>query len=944
MSKFFLIDGMSLVFRSYHALSRSGLTNPDGEPTGAIFGFANTITSLIDKYEPKHMLVVFDTREPTFRHDMYDEYKANRDEFPEDLVPQLEKIKELLDLLGIPQFEKDGYEADDIIATLAKKATDEKIDAYCLTNDKDFYQLVTDHIKILRPSTKGNDLRVVDYPEVKEKFGVAPDKVIDIQALIGDSVDNIPGVKGVGVKTATPLIEEYGSLEALYENLDNIKSKSTRKKLEENKENAFLSKKLVELMKDAPVELDMESFEHKNTKFEDLDKFFETQNFRTLRKKWYEKSGKATPKEIEKMIKKEEEAEFDTIEDVDTDYKMISSKKELNDLIKEMEQQEILSVDLETSSLDKQNTDIVGIAVSFKEKTGYYIPVISDKEKDEIDPKDKSLFEEKEIDKNEFNRKLRAEKSLPTDYVIKKLKPVFEDESIGKCGQNLKFDQYILKRYDIELNPVSFDSMLASYVLNPDEKHNLDALSQKWLDYKPVPINSLIGEKKKTQKSMADLNPEDISDYACEDADLAFRLKNILEKEVEKSGQKELAYDIEFPTVRVLNTMEFNGIKIDEAALSEIRTDINERIAELEKEIYEEAGTEFNIDSPKQLGHILFEKLNIPPIKKTKTGYSTNVQVLNQLKADHPIAKYVLEYRQLAKLRSTYVDSLPKMVDKNTGRIHTTYNQTVASTGRLSSTDPNLQNIPIRTEMGKKIRKVFVASEKNTSLMSADYSQVELRIMAHICGDEKMIKGFSEGVDIHSATSAVLYDVSLDEVTQDMRRIAKTVNFGIMYGLGAYGLAERLNISRTDAKDIIDNYKEKYPGIIKYMDETVEKAKEQGYAETLCGRRRYFKNINSKNRAARTADERAAINMPIQGTASDMMKIAMINIDKEMRKQGVKSKMLLQVHDELIFEVYEDEKDKMTKLVKELMEGALSLGEVPVEVETGIANNWFDAH
>jgi DNA polymerase-1 len=935
-----MIDGMSLVFRAYHAMYRTGLTNTDGEPTGAVFGFANILTSLLDKYDPKHILVVYDTSAPTFRNDMYDAYKANRAEFPEDLGPQLLKIKEMMTLFGIPQMELDGFEADDLIATLADKASQKEIDSYCLTSDKDYYQLVTEHIKILKPATKGGGLEVVDYPEVREKFGVRPDQVIDVQALIGDAVDNIPGVKGIGIKTAFPLIEKYESLEGVYENIDEITSKSVKAKLIEHKEMAFLSKQLVTLKKDCPIEFNFDEFEFKNTKFDELDKFFAHEGFRTLRGKWFDRSGKAS---IGSLPEIDEESELETIESAENDYKIVNTKEDLENLITEIEKHDVLSVDLETSGLNKNECDIVGIALSFKEKTGYYIPVIDDRELEEIKPENKSLFEQDEIDETQFNRKLRADKSLPVKFVVDKLKPILESDKIGKCGQNIKFDQYILMRYDVLIAPIVFDSMIASYVLNPDEKLNLDALSEKWLGYKPVSIKSLIGEKKKDQKSMADLNPEDISSYACEDADLALQLKNKMEPSLLGTEQENLAYNIEFPTITVLNKMEMCGVSIDTDALEDLQAEISKRIDKLEEQIYDEAEEQFNINSPKQLSEIMFEKMGIPAVKKTKTGYSTNEQVLSQLAPMHRIAEYVLDYRQLSKLQSTYVESLPRMVFEGTDKIHTTYNQAVASTGRLSSTDPNLQNIPIRSDLGKKVRKAFIPSEGNI-LLAADYSQVELRIMAFVCGDEKMLQGFINGDDIHAATAAVLNDIAQEDVTQDMRRIAKTVNFGIMYGLGAYGLAERLGISRGDAKDIIDNYKEKYHGIIKYMDDTVDSARIKGYAETLCGRRRYFPNINSSNRMLKNADERAAINMPIQGTASDMLKIAMINIDKEMITRKLKSKMILQVHDELVFDVVQSELDELRELVIEKMRTALPLGDVPVVVDTGTGINWFEAH
>lgn len=940
MPRFFMIDGMSLVFRAYHAMYRSGLTNNDGEPTGAVFGFANILTSLLDKFDPKHILVVYDTSAPTFRNDMYDAYKANRAEFPEDLVPQLLKIKEMMKLFGIPQMELDGFEADDLIATLANKASEKEIDSYCLTSDKDYYQLVTDHIKILKPATKGGGLEVVDYPEVREKFGVRPDQVIDVQALIGDSVDNIPGVKGIGIKTAFPLIEKYESLEGVYENIDEIRSKSVKAKLIEHKEMAFLSKQLVTLKKDCPIEFNFDEYVFKDTKFDELDKFFAHEGFRTLRSKWFDRSGKSS---MSDMPIDNDSSELETIDSIDNNYRMVFTNQELVDLVAEIEKHDVLSVDLETSGLNKNECNIVGIALSFKEKTGYYIPVIDNSELELIKPENKSLFEQVEIDETQFNRKLRADKSLSVKYVIDMLRPILESDKIGKCGQNIKFDQYILMRYNVLIAPIVFDSMIASYVLNPDEKLNLDALSEKWLGYKPVSIKSLIGDKKKDQKSMADLDPEEVSEYACEDADLALRLKNKMEPSLLGTEQEKLAYEIEFPTITVLNKMEMAGVSIDTDALEDLQAEISKRIDKLEEQIYDEAEEQFNINSPKQLSEIMFEKMGIPAVKKTKTGYSTNEQVLSQLAPMHTIAEYVLDYRQLTKLQSTYVESLPRMVFEGTNKIHTTYNQAVASTGRLSSTDPNLQNIPIRSDLGKKVRKAFIPSEGNI-LLAADYSQVELRIMAFVCGDEKMLQGFINGDDIHAATAAVLNDIPQEDVTQDMRRIAKTVNFGIMYGLGAYGLAERLGISRGDAKDIIDNYKEKYHGIIKYMDDTVDSARIKGYAETLCGRRRYFPNINSSNKMLKNADERAAINMPIQGTASDMLKIAMINIDKEMTVREMKSKMILQVHDELVFDVVQSELDELRELVIEKMRTALPLGDVPVVVDTGTGINWFEAH
>ncbi len=931
----YLIDGMSFVFRAFHAMQQSGLKSPDGTPTGAVFGFINSITSILDNYKPEQISVVFDTSAPTFRHKKYVEYKANREAFPEDLIPQLELIKKFLDLAGIHRIEKDGFEADDIIGTLAKKASSENIDVKCLTSDKDFYQLVDDHISLLKPQFKGNGFDTVGFTEVNNKFGVSPDKVIDVLAIIGDSVDNVPGVKGVGEKSAIPLVQEYGSLESIYENLDKIIKKAVKNKLEEHKEKAFISRDLVTIDINVPIEPGDVEFSLKKPDFPQLDMLFQSLGFRQIREKWRDRSGMT----IVEM--KESKQEFDnsgtqSIKSVEHEYVLVDSEEKLDDMLSDLEKHQLICFDLETSSLDRDTCTVVGIALSGEENKAFYIG-FDERDNIELKQKGEGLFAGNEIQEE-------YENCLPVMKTLDKLKPILESPGIGKCGQNSKFDTYILSRYGVEVTPVVFDSMLASYLLDPDEKHGMDALALKWLQYETVSIKSLIGEKKKEQKSMRSLHPAEICDYACEDADITLKLCNLLKKELEEAKLTQLGEKVEFPMVEVLTRMERNGIALDTETLSELSVEIADRAKELTSEIYEEAGSEFNIDSPKQLGHILFEKMMIPPVKKTKSGFSTDVQVLNQLADIYPIADKVLEYRQLVKLKSTYIDALPKLVNPLTGRIHTTYNQTVASTGRLSSTDPNLQNIPIRSELGKEVRRAFVTGTEGNLIFSADYSQVELRIMAYICNDKQMVDGFKQGLDIHAATSAVLYGVSLDEVTQDMRRIAKTVNFGIMYGLGAFGLSQRLNIPRKEAAEIIDNYIEKYPGIRKYIDLTIESTRKKGYAETLMGRRRHFPQIRSENRNLRTAAERGAINMPIQGTAADMMKVAMIRIDEELRRRNLKSLMMLQVHDELVFEAIPEELDELQEVVINGMQRALPLGEVPVVVDTGTGRNWFEAH
>ncbi|MCX7736379.1 MAG: DNA polymerase I [Candidatus Kapabacteria bacterium] len=948
MAKIYLVDGMSLVFRAYHAMQRTNLRSPSGEPTFALFGFTNILTALLEKEKPEYLAVVFDTAEPTFRHDLFTDYKANRDAFPDDLAPQLPKIKELLDALNISRIELDGYEADDIIGTISVKESLNGNEVICLTNDKDYYQLVNDKIKIYKPSRLSNeDFDVVTTEKVFEKFGVSPEKVIDVLAIIGDSVDNVPGVKGVGEKTAIPLIQKFGSLEALYDNIDAIDKESLRKKLEENKQNAFLSKELVTIDTNVPIEINLENLKVKPPDFEKLDKFFLSSGFNTLRKRWLEKKGNyiedennldETPDEILKVQEevKDETTVFKTIKDIDAKYYLINTSDKFNELLNKLHDIEEFAIDLETDSLDRDNCKIVGIAISFIENEAYYIAVYDDFESKSVNSGDGSLFDVTDSDNNATND------SISLTYVIKYIRNLLTNPKIKKIGQNIKFDAYILNRYGIELSPITFDTMLASYVINPDDRHNLDAISKKWLRYVPIPISQLIGEKKSKQISMKDVPLEDISIYACEDADLALKLKNVLEKKLKDEKLEKLAFDIEFPMIEVLVKVESNGVAIDSDALAEISTYLTQQAASLTEKIYEEAGTTFNIDSPKQLSFILFEKLQIPSITKTKTGFSTDVQVLSQLAPYHPIAKYILDYRQIVKLKNTYVDALPKLVNPKTGRIHTTYNQTVASTGRLSSTDPNLQNIPIRTEFGKEVRKAFVPQSKDRLIFAADYSQIELRIMAYYSEDRQLIEAFKNGLDIHASTAAILFNKPINEVTSDMRRIAKTVNFGIMYGLGSYGLSQRIGLSKKESQSIIDNYFKSYPGIKKYMDMTIKLAQEKGYAETLCGRRRYFEQINSQNKMLRTAAERAAINMPIQGSASDMMKIAMINIHNEMKKQKMNSMMIMQVHDELVFEVYKDEADDLKSLVIELMESALPLGDVPIVVDSGFGANWLE--
>ncbi|MBI5325120.1 MAG: DNA polymerase I [Ignavibacteriae bacterium] len=955
MSKLYLIDGMSIVFRAYHAMAQSNLKSPAGEPTGAVFSFVNIITSFLEKEKPELIAVAFDRSEPTFRHEKYPLYKANRAAFPEELVPQLARIKDFLDYLKIPRIEMPGYEADDIIGTLSKIASDREIEVACLTSDKDFYQLVNDKVKLYKPGKKpGEDFDIIDVEGVYEKFGVPPLKVIDVLALVGDTADNIPGVKGVGDKTAIPLIQNYGSVEGVYENIDKIQSASLKTKLINEKESAFLAKELVTILTDIPLDTKLENLKLNKPDYTKLDELFANLGFHQIRKKWQSKAVENMDTFTSNLAVVDENAiekdQYSDINKIQKEYFLINTFFELDKIISELENSKLIALDTETSSLDRLTCDIVGISLSAKEGRAFYIATYNDNEifipkKDEDTNEQSSLFAS--ANSSEVIQKTKTkmnEGKLPIREVVEKLNRIFNNKSIGKCGQNIKFDTFILQRFGAVISPVVFDSMIASYLINPDESHNLDALSRKWLNYSPIPIESLIGEKKSKQISMADIEPEKIYEYACEDADFALRLSNCLKPELEKAKLSKLANEVEFPLIEVLTKMESNGITIDTNILKEISEQIKIDSKSLTEYIYKEAGIQFNIDSPKQLGHILFEKLQIPATKRGKTGYSTDVQVLTDLAETYPIANMILEYRQLTKLKSTYVDALPQMINPGTKRIHTTYNQTIAGTGRLSSIDPNLQNIPIRTELGRKIRLAFIPENEYCLILSADYSQIELRIMAYYTGDENLKKAFIENRDIHSATASILFDTEIDKVDSNMRRVAKTVNFGIMYGLGSFGLAQRLGLTKTEAQKIIDNYFNKYPGIKKYIESTIASTRQKGYAETLLGRRKFYPNIKSNNHNLRTADERAAINMPIQGTAADMLKIAMIRLDKAMVRENIKSLMLLQVHDELVFEIYPDELDKMKSIIKYEMENALPIGEIPVRVEIGIGKNWYEAH
>ncbi len=936
--RFFILDGTALAYRAYFAMISHPLVNSKGQNTSAVFGFANYLMKIISDEKPDYIVSVFDTGEPTFRHKMYPEYKATREKMPEDMIIQLGHIKKMLNAFGVPTIERPGYEADDVIGTLANIAAKEGIDVFMVTGDKDFMQLVTPKIKMYKPGRSGTDVEIVDEKAVREKFGVGPEQVVEVMALTGDSVDNVPGIKGIGEKTAIPLIQEYGTLEKVLSSADKIEKPALREKLRQGSEMARLSKKLVTIKTDVPLGVDFHTLKEKKSDAGEVARVFNEMEFRTLLKKAQQvaemggerveelETGDRRP-ETEETESGQDEAEkegggYENISTVKHSYKLLTTAPELQKLVQKLKTSEVISIDTETTDINPLNAELVGISLSVKPHEAFYVSILSG---------DADLFSSTE-----------ARTGIEAVEAIGILKPIFESKKIKKIGQNLKYDMLVLSNYGVETQGVSFDSMVAAYVLDADGQHNLDSLAKRYLNYVPVPIEDLIG-KGKNQKNMREVDPKVVTEYSGEDADVALQLMDVLQKGLDKVNLAKLCEKVEFPLIEVLTAIERIGVKIDTDILSDISKELARMIENLGDEIYKLAGTEFNINSPKQLGEILFNKMKLVPTKKTKTGFSTDVFVLEELSNEHPIAANILDYRKLTKLKGTYVDALPNLINLRTGRVHTSFNQTVAATGRLSSSDPNLQNIPIRGEIGKEIRKAFVPGEKGWTLVSADYSQIELRVMAHICKDEGLIEAFNKHEDIHRTTASKVFGVPPDKVTSDMRRKAKEVNFGLLYGIGPYGLKIRLGISQSEAKDVIDTYFARFPRVREYINGTLDFARKHGYVETLLGRRRYLANINSKNAAVRMAEERQAINMPIQGTAADMIKLAMIDIHREMKKRKMNSNMILQVHDELVFEAPRNELKDLEQLVKEKMMNALKLS-VPVDVEVGTGPNWLDAH
>lgn len=942
MKKLFLLDAFALIYRSYFAFANAPRINSKGLNTSAVFGFTNTLLELIRKEQPTHIAVVFDTEKPTHRHIEYVEYKANRNEMPEDLQKALPYIYQLLEAFNITMMMSDGWEADDIIGALAKKAEREGFVTYMMTPDKDYGQLVSENIFMYKPGYKGGPAEKLGVKEICDKYGIQrPEQVIDILGLMGDTVDNIPGIPGVGEKTAMTLVQQFGSIDNLIANTHQLKGK-LKEKVELHKEQALFSRKLATIITDVPIEFNPDELLFREVDKEKTKSLFAELEFRRLAQTVLgealpENSGEVagvietdvaskktkpgqidifgnTGVEVTIAITEEEVSSFKTIENTPHTYTVADTNEALDALVKEMLQQKEICFDTETTGLDTLTAELVGFSFSWKSGEAWYVPVPEDK--------------------------------IAAQKIADKIKPVLESKSIVKIGQNIKYDLSVLKNYGVQLAEPMFDTMIAHYLLNPDMRHGMDLLAETYLNYSPVSIEQLIGKKGKAQLSMRDVPLLKIAEYAAEDADITYQLKEKFAPGLAEYNAQGVFEKIEMPLMPVLAAMEREGIALDVETLHRYSEQLEKEIVVIDDEIQKLAGTPFNISSPKQVGDILFEVLKVggEKPKKTKTGqYATGEDVLQKLVSKHPIVAKILEYRELVKLKNTYVDTLPEMVHPKTGRIHTSFNQVVASTGRLSSDNPNLQNIPVRTERGREIRKAFVARDSNHTLLSADYSQIELRIVASMSGDPGMCEAFNKGIDIHTATAAKVYGVAEADVTKEMRYKAKSVNFGIIYGQGAFGLAENLQISRGEAKTLIDNYFREYSAIREYMDQMQQSAREKGYVETLMGRRRYLRDINSANAVVRGFAERNAINAPIQGTAADMIKLAMISIQKELAAGKFKTKMLLQVHDELIFDVPNDEIEKIKPVIERCMREALPLN-VPVEVGMGTGRSWLDAH
>jgi len=903
----YLIDGSAIFYRAYFAFIRNPLINSKGENTSATFGFVNSILKIIKEENPDYIVVAFDTKAPTFRHEMYPEYKSTRAKMPDDLVVQLPRIKEAVAALNLASVEIEGYEADDIIGTLAKKAEEKEMNVWIVSGDKDMFQLVSDRVKMYNPGKGSQPPEKLDPGGVRDKFGVPPESVVDVLSLMGDSSDNVPGIPGIGPKTAISLINEFGSLDNVISSINKIKAKGTRKKLEENSGMALTSRKLVTIDTAVPIELSIKDFEKKDPDFEKTKKLFMELEFTGLLKQLAEQTG-----ELDLQMAGESEAVKAGSQKAE--YICINTIADLEEMLGEMDGKKEIAVDTETTSLNPLLADLVGVSLCARAGKAYYLPVGHDDKKG----------------------------NLPREKAFRLISKLLDNKKIQKFGQNIKFDLEVLHRAGLDIDPVSFDTMLASYVINPSgRQHGLSSLAFEHFNYRMQPITELIGSGKK-QKPFSVVDIDKATFYAAEDADYTYRLRGVLAPRIEEFGLERLFYNVEIPLIKVLAEMEETGVRVDSDYLTAMSKELEGRLEKLTGDIYTEAGQEFNINSTQQLSKILFEDLKLPTKGKTakKTGYSTDVRVLEELAAIHDLPRLILDYRQLMKLKNTYVDAIPDLINNETGRVHTSFNQTIAATGRLSSTDPNLQNIPVRTEIGRQIRRAFIPRDENHLILVADYSQVELRILAHFSEDETLTKAFFDKEDIHARTAAEVYGIAIKDVTPEMRRAAKTANFAVIYGVSAYGLSQQTDLDMTQSKEFIDTYFARYPGIRKYMDSTIEFARKNGYVTTLFNRIRYLPEINAKNFQVRQFAERTAINTPIQGTAADMIKVAMIDIHKKIK--NMKSKMILQVHDELVFDMHRDESDDLKKIVKSGMEKAVKL-KVPVVADIGAGPNWLEA-
>lgn len=922
MEKLFLLDAYALIYRAYYAFIKNPRINSKGLNTSAILGFVNTLEEVLRKENPTHIGIAFDPAEPTFRHEAYQAYKAQREETPEAIRQSVPIIKDIIRAYNIPILEVQGYEADDVIGTLATEAGKKGIPTYMMTPDKDYGQLVGDCVFMYRPKYGDKDFEVMGVNEVKAKFDIeSPLQVIDMLGLMGDTADNIPGCPGVGEKTAQKLIAQFGSIENLLAHTDELKG-ALKKKVEENKEQITFSKFLATIKTDVPITLDMEALKREAPNEEELRRLFEMLEFRTLidRVLKTEQKAPSSPSaqpDLFGLFAQEDASDaknsnLTRLESLSYDYQLVDNQEKMEDLAQKLLAQNFFSLDTETTGVDPITAELVGMSFSFAENQAFYVPVPANREE--------------------------------ALKIVNIFKPAFENPHSLKIGQNIKYDLNVLAHYGVTLQGKMFDTMIAHYVLQPELRHGMDYLAEVYLHYETIKIEELIGPKGKKQGNMRDLPPADVYKYACEDADVTLKLKHVLEKELVENGVEKLFEEIEMPLMPVLAYMERNGVRIDPEALKETSRHFTARMNQIEQEVYQLAGMEFNIASPKQVGEVLFDRLKIvEKAKKTKTGqYVTSEEVLESLKGKHEIVGKILEHRGLKKLLGTYIDALPQLINPATGRIHTSFNQTVTATGRLSSSNPNLQNIPIRNEDGKEIRKAFIPDE-GCEFFSADYSQIELRIMAHLSEDPHMIEAFQKGQDIHAATAAKIYKVKLEDVTREQRSKAKTANFGIIYGISVFGLAERLNVDRKEAKELIDGYFENYPKVKAYMDESIRQAREKGYIETIFKRKRYLPDINSKNAVVRGYAERNAINAPIQGSAADIIKVAMIRIYRRFQEEGIRSKMILQVHDELNFSVLPEEKEKVQQIVISEMEAAYKM-KAPLRADYGWGQNWLEAH